>query len=531
MKKFWKRSLVTVVMYSSICIFGLTLNVDAKGKTEDKIEAGIYADDINLAGMTVSEAKSEIQAYVDSFADTEIILHAVDDQTITATASELGLKWKNQDIVDEAVGLGKKGNIVQCYKALKDLEHSNKVYDIVFEFDKNSIKTLIEEESAQYNQPAVDTSLIRENGVFKITHGQSGVAVDVDASTDDVYTYLTGDWNGEVADIDLVVEIVEPRGSEAELAQVKDVLGTFTTSYSTSGSSRSANVSNGCRLIDGCTLYPGDEFSAYEAVSPFTEANGYYMAGSYLNGQVVDSLGGGICQVSTTLYNAVLRAELEVTQRYNHSMIVTYVDPSADAAIAESSGKDFKFVNNTDYPIYIEGNTTSDKHITFTIYGVETRDSNRKVSYESVVLETNVPDTEVIYTNASLPVGYCSVQSAHIGYKAQLWKVVTVDGVEVSREQVNSSSYNKAPRSATVGIATEDPNVYNTIMAAVASNSIDQVKAVAGAYQATADAAAAQAALDAAAAQAAQQAADAAAAAQQVIDPEQLEVTPDESAP
>lgn len=114
-------------------------------------------------------------------------------------------------------------------------------------------------------------------------------------------------------------------------------------------------MTNGCRLIDGTLLYPGDEFSTYETVAPFSEANGYYMAGSYLNGKVVDSIGGGICQVSTTLYNAVLLAELDVTMRYNHSMVVSYVDPSADAAIAESSGKDFKFVNNTDYPIYIEG--------------------------------------------------------------------------------------------------------------------------------------------------------------------------------
>ena len=268
-------------------------------------------------------------------------------------------------------------------------------------------------------------------------------------------------------------------------------------------------MANGARLINGCTLYPGDEFSAYETVSPFTEANGYYMAGSYLNGQVVDSLGGGICQVSTTLYNAVLRAELEVTERYNHSMIVTYVDPSADAAIAESSGKDFKFINNTEYPIYIEGITTPEKQITFTIYGVETRESNREVVYESVVLERVAPEEEVIYADASLPLGYCSVQSAHVGYKAELWKVVKVDGAEVSREQVNSSSYNKSPRSATVGVATEDPEAYNNIMAAIATNSIDQVKAVAGAYKAAADAAAAQA----------QAAADAAAAAQAAAEP------------
>jgi vancomycin resistance protein YoaR len=323
--------------------------------------------------------------------------------------------------------------------------------------------------------------------------------IDVQASTDATYDYLTENFGGNACDIDLVVVVDEPKGNAEDLSKVKDVLGTFTTSYSTSGSSRSANVANGCSLINGTTLYPGEEFSAYETVSPFSEANGYYMAGSYLNGQVVDSLGGGICQVSTTLYNAVLRAELEVTERYNHSMIVTYVDPSADAAISESSGKDFKFVNNTDYPIYIEGKTSSDKHITFTIYGVETRPSTHEVEYVSEVLETNVPDTEVIYTNASLPVGYCSVQSAHIGYKARLWKVVKENGVEVSREQINSSSYMKSPRSATVGVATEDPAAYEAIMAAVATNSIDQVKAVAAGYQAAADAAAAQAAAEAAA--------------------------------
>lgn len=289
-------------------------------------------------------------------------------------------------------------------------------------------------------------------------------------------------------------------------------------------------MANGCSLINGSTIYPGEEFSAYEAVSPFTVDNGYHMAGSYLNGQVVDSLGGGICQVSTTLYNAVLRAELEVTERYNHSMIVTYVDPSADAAIAESSGKDFKFKNNLDYPIYIEGYTTPDKQITFTIYGVETRDSGHEVVYESEVLERIEPDTEVIYTDAAQPVGYCSVQSAHIGYKARLWKIVKENGVEVSREQINSSTYMKAPRSATVGIATEDPGAYNAIMAAVASGSVDQVKAVAGAYrggdpaaiQAASDAAqaaAAEAAAAQAAAEAAQAEADAAQAAAEAAPP------------
>lgn len=516
MGRLWKA--VPVLVAVSV----MTMPVEAK---ENKIEPGVYVNDMDMSGMTTAQAKEKVEEYVNSFGDTQITLNAVEGGTVITTASELGLKWGNDTILDEAANLGRDGDILRCYKELADLEYKNKVYKVSFDFDKEKIRSLIEENAQEYNQEAVNATLTKTESGFEITEGQSGVVVDTAASADAVYNYLTGEWDGSSCEIDLVVDVDEPEGSAEDLAMVKDVLGTFTTSYSTSGGSRSANVANGCNLINGTTLYPGEEFSCYEAVSPFSEANGYYMAGSYLNGQVVDSLGGGICQVSTTLYNAVLLSELEVTERYNHSMIVTYVDPSADAAIAESSGKDFKFKNNTDYPIYIEGVTTPDKHITFTIYGAETRDSNREVIYESVVLERIVPDTEVIHADASQPVGFCSVQSAHVGYKAQLWKVVRENGVEVSREQVNSSTYMKAPRSATVGVATADEGAYNAIMAAIATNSIDEVKAVAGAYKAAADAAAAQAAQDAAAAQAA---ADAAAAGQQ---PPAEGVPPQEAAP
>ena len=487
-----KLSMAVPLIMAAMAV--VSVPVSAK---ESKIESGIYANDMDLSGMTTQEAGDKIKAYVDSFGGTEITLNAVNGGTINTTAAELGLKWGNETILNEVSNFGRDGDILQCYKELRDLEYQNKVYKVAFDFDKEKIRTIIEENAGQYNQEAVNATMIKTEAGFEITEGHTGVMVDTGASADTVYDYLTDNWDGTGCSIDLVIVVEEPIGKAEDLAKVQDVLGTFTTSYSTSGGSRSANVANGCNLINGTTLFPGEEFSAYEAVAPFSEANGYYMAGSYLNGQVVDSLGGGICQVSTTLYNAVLLSELDVTERYNHSMIVTYVDPSADAAIAESSGKDFKFRNNTDYPIYIEGSTTSDKHITFTIYGVETRDSNREVAYESVVLERTVPEEEVIYADESLPVGYCSVQSAHIGYKAQLWKVVRENGVEVSREQINSSSYMKAPRSATVGVATADEGARNAIMAAIATNSIDEVKAVAGSYRAAADAAAAQPIVDA----------------------------------
>lgn len=501
---------------------------------DGKIETGIYVDDIDISGMTQNEAEAEIEAYVATFGAAQITLHAPEEGEIVTSAADLGLQWGNREILEEAASFGRDGDVLQCYTELRDLQYRNKVYRIDFDFDKNKIRTLIEDNAGQYDQEAVNASLKKTEDGFEVTAGQTGHVVDREGTTENVYEYLTGEWTGGACDLDLLVETQEPQGRAEDLEKVKDVLGTFTTSFSSSGQARSENVANGCRLLNGITMYPGDEISTLETITPFSEENGYYMAASYLNGQVVDSLGGGICQVSTTLYNAVLRAELEVTERYNHSMIVTYVDPSADAAIAESSGKDFKFKNNLDYPVYIEGYTTPEKQITFTIYGLETRDSGREVSYESEVLERIEPDTEVIYTDASQPVGFCAVQSAHVGYKARLWKVVKENGAEVSREQVNSSSYMKAPRSATVGVATEDPGAYNAIMAAVASGSVDQVKAVAGAYRGGDPGqiqAAAQAAQQAAAARAAAEQAAAAQAAAEQAAAEQAAQQPSETPP
>ncbi|MBR1692405.1 MAG: VanW family protein [Lachnospiraceae bacterium] len=509
----------------SLLIAGLVPVSASAAADKDTIEKGIYIGDIDVSGMSVIEAKQAVLDYVDSIEDTEITLNAMNNNKISVPLSDLSLTWENEDVVKEAAAVGKEGNIVKRYKVLKDLQHENKVFDLVYDFDKSKIKEIIETDCEPFNVSPQDATLRRENGEFIIEPGMTGVKIDVDSSVNAVYDYLINEWNGEAAAVDLVVAVDEPRGTEEELSQVKDVLGTFTTDYSSSGSNRSGNVANGARLVNGTLLYPGDSFSMYETVSPFTEENGYYLAGSYLNGMVVESLGGGICQVSTTLYNAVLRAELEVTERSNHSMIVTYVDPSADAAIAGTS-KDFKFVNNLEHPIYIEG-YTANKKITFTVYGVETRPSNREVIYESEVISKTVPEGEKVVADGSHAIGYINVQSSHTGYVAQLWKIVKEDGVEVSREQVNKSTYKATPRTATVGTASGDPNASAAVNAAIASQSIAHVRnviasvndpaqaaAMAAAQQQEA-AAAQQAAAIAAQQAAAQAAAEQAAAAQQ----------------
>lgn len=451
----------------------------ALAKEKNSIEKGVYIEDMDVSGMTKEEAIDAVNARVNERAAQTITLIGVGGSEIPVQVSDMGLLWKNPSIVSEAVSLGKSGNIVKRYKDLKYLELNKKVYNIVYGANKDAIKDILVNQCAIYNIEAVDATMSREDGSFAITDGVIGYKVDEEDSLNRLYDFITGEWDGNPCTFDLTVIEDTPRGMADDLRQLTDVLGSFTTNFKSSGASRSANVTNGCNLINGTLLYPGDEFSTYNTISPFSEANGYFLAGSYLNGQVVESLGGGICQVSTTLYNAVLLAELEVTERHNHSMIIGYVEPSADAAISESAGKDFRFVNNTEYPIYIEG-YAHDKNITFNIYGVETRDPGHQVSYESVVLEKTVPDADTVYTDAGQPAGYCSsIQSVHIGYKAQLWKIVKENGEQVSREQVNSSTYKPSPRSITIGVATDNAEVYNALMAAAASGSADTARAAA----------------------------------------------------
>jgi len=475
MKNLFKVLLGILISIQFSCI-GMTV----EAKAENTILKGVYIDEIDVSGMTAAQAKETMDLFVEERLSTPITLHCANDNDVVITPSQLGMIWTNPEIIQEAVNVGRVGNIIERYKFKKDLERENYVLKPTYSIDKALIDEIIDNDCVSYDQEAIDLGLQRVNGEFLIVEGQQGFKLDAGAAKTMVYDFVLNQWDGKEASLDLPVTVEEPKGTVEELQKVRDVLGSYTTYYTTSSAARVANVENGTRLINGVTLYPGETFSMLDLVTPFTQANGYQMAGSYLNGLVVDSLGGGICQVSTTLYNAVLRAELEIAERSNHSMSVAYVPLSADAAIAESAGKDFCFTNNTKYPIYVEGITTPLRQVTFNIYGAETRPAGYSVDYVSEVLETIQPTTENVIQDAAQPIGYTKIQSVHVGYKAQLVKVVYENGVEKSREIVNKSTYKMVPRTVTVGIATNSPDAYNQIQAAIATGNIDHICAVAG---------------------------------------------------
>ena len=464
MKKMRPLVAMLAFLLMGIVLFGENDRINAQSKDEG-IAEGIYIESVYIGGMSAEEAEMALADYVAELAEKEFTLEAGDKQ-LTFTAGQMGLEVLNDHIIQTALDVGKTGSLLKRYKDLKDLEQGDLILELNLGVDRTAITALINDNLKKINTEAVNNGLIREKGAFTYVPGTTGIEVNVTASTALIEEYICTEWDREDATVLLSAEITEPKGTKEELAKVKDLLSSYSTNFRTSGAARVTNINVATDRINGTVLYPGEEFSVNETIQPRDAAHGYKEAGSYEGGQTVQSYGGGVCQVSTTLYNAVILAELGVTERQSHSMTVSYVPLSMDAAIA-GDYLDFKFVKNTEAPIYIEGYTKG-KDLYFNIYGEETRPANREISFETVVLETMDPGTQ--FTASEDPIGsVIQTQSKHIGYKTQLWKIVKVDGVEKSRELFNKSSYRSSPKILKVGIATDNESLRSSVYSAIAT--------------------------------------------------------------
>ncbi len=469
------RAAVLAVMLAAVVPSGASAQKTIASSSDTTIANGVHVEGVDLSGLSPEAARSALEGRVSTLSSTPVILK-LGENVITSSLNDLGYACTNLDIVDSLTSIGKSGNIVERYKQQKDLENNTVEYQLEFTVDGNRVNEFVKSCSAYNSDPVEGELLIGEDGYPYVEGGTKGITLKVDESTQAVVNAIES-WTGGDINVDLLYDEVSPEVSYETLSQVKDVLGTATTDYSASSGNRAINVENGCHLINGTLLWPGDEFSVTETVTPFSAENGYMPAPTYEENRVVDSYGGGICQVSTTLYNAALKAEMEITSRSNHTMMVNYVQPSMDAAIAEGN-MDMRFVNNSDAPIYIEG-YCSGGQITFVIFGHETRPENRSIEFESRTLATMEPSGYSLYPDATQAVGYVAqTQSPHTGYQAELWKHIYVDGVETEEVKVNSSFYQSVGTIYSVGVLTSNASVQQQLYAAIGSNNLEAVQQI-----------------------------------------------------
>lgn len=444
-KKTWLTGLPAIVLAA-----GFSFIMPVSAKAEETIPHGLYVGEQDLGGKTVEEAEKIVEDYVNGLSNQKITLD-VDGTPVDTTAQALGFYWNNPEIVKETAESYQSGNIIQRFFAISDLEAKPEKLALSTQVDEAKVAEFVETECAGLVAEPQDAVITRENGQFIVTPSVDGLMIDSQATTGALNEAIASGLEQPITAAAVVTK-QEPARKTEDLETIQDLLGTYTTDFSSSGASRSTNLRVGAGKINGHVLMPGETLSGYECMQPFTTANGYATAAAYENGQVVDSVGGGVCQIATTLYNTSLLAEMEITQRQNHSMIVTYVKPSMDAAIA-GTFKDIKITNPYDTPVYVEG-YTSGKSLTFSIYGKETRPANRTIKYVSETLSVSDPGAPTEQVDPTMAPGTRKqVQSAHRGMKSRLWKYVYVDGVEKEKTLLHTDTYNASKAIVKVGPA------------------------------------------------------------------------------
>lgn len=296
---------------------------------EEHICKNVFIGKTDVSGMTKEEAVEAVNNTLGDYRNKQLVLK-VKDQGADVSIEEMGAEVENIDkLAEKAVGYGKNGSIWSRYQKIHNLDKKKYVIDESFKVDEAKLRELIQERAVPLEQKAVNASASYNGSGFDLTDEAEGYTVDVDKSVKKIKNFMNKKWNYEDAEVELKLDMEKPTIKKADLESLQDELGSYTTNAG--WGDRVQNIRRATELINGTVVMPGEEFSVEQATLPYTEENGYVAGSAYENGQIVESIGGGLCQVSTTLYNAVLYAELEVTRRAPHSMSVSYVEPSRDA--------------------------------------------------------------------------------------------------------------------------------------------------------------------------------------------------------
>ena len=308
--------------------------------------------------------------------------------------------------------------------------------------DETQLDKVVESAQRMWDVPAIAAELVgydTENDELIFGKGIDGIAVDGEQLKNDLKDAVK---NRELDKaIPVKMDTVKARVTKASDSDYK-VIGTFTT-HSTANENRNTNLDLACQAINGTVLKPGEEFSFNLTTGNRTAQKGYKAAKAYRdNGVVVDEEGGGVCQVSSTLYNALVHAGIKVTERHAHTYEPSYVTPGEDAMVSYDgyNGPDLKFINNTSSTIVLKAKYY-DQTVTTSIIGIPILAPGEKVFMDSKKTEEGQTPTEVI-EDPAVEFGTTVVKSA--GSPPTIWKtdiVKTVDGVEVSRENLHTSKY------------------------------------------------------------------------------------------
>lgn len=416
----------------------------------DTIFPGVYVDDIHLGGMTMAEAEETLKAAHTDTAGLFSITINIGNKSWVIDSSRVPLTRNYEEVLAKAYALGRtntaaiRGTGVTPFQerlneALKLRSEPVSMYTEMT-YDKATIRTLMDSIVAYVNRDPIDAQVTTFNfdtKAFSFSEDEPGVYVDGDELYNRVVTAL--DSGDSFATMTIEPEILLAGTTKTELMNSFKMISSYTTT-TTKNANRNTNIELSANAINGTTVMPGEVFSFNEATGKRTVEKGYKEAVAISGGQNVPDVGGGVCQTSSTLFNAVARANLEIVYRSPHAWPSSYVEKGMDATV-NWPNLDFKFKNNTDNPIFIVAYYANRK-VTVEIYGVGLPDG-MTIDLQSVVTKTiPAPEGTKYVQNTNLPTGtQKDTVKARTGYVVETYQVWYKNGEEVSRNLLCTSTY------------------------------------------------------------------------------------------
>ncbi len=419
----------------------------------DVIFPGVYVDGISVGDMTIEQARAALEAAapkLEAEATPYSVTISIGDQSWLIDKNNVPATRNLGNVLEQAYAIGRTNTTdIQITAQTPFRQRVNQVMDLrtngVYlttnvSYDKDAVRAVVDQIDAFVTRDPVNAQILSfdySTRAFTFSQDQPGIQMDSEKLYQRVIAALDKGETGVTVTTNLTLTPAEI--TDEALAGNFNLIAAYTTD-TTSEKNRNTNIDLACRAINGTALMPGQVFSFNASTGERTTDKGYKSAGAIAAGQSIEEVGGGICQVSSTLFNAAARANLEIVERSPHAWPSTYVDRGEDATV-NWPNLDFKFKNNTDSPIFII-TYYADRKMSAEIWGVSLGEGVT-IDLESKTVRTIAPSDEIKFVNnPELPFGTSQTTvKSRTGYVVETYKVWYLNGQETKRELLHTSTY------------------------------------------------------------------------------------------
>jgi vancomycin resistance protein YoaR len=406
--------------------------------------AGVKVDGHDLGGLNRMQMEKWLREQAAGVGKTPLTFYYQDVEFII-DAKQIEYAIDMEATADSVWRYGREGLLWHRVKSIYYARTKGYEVPVSIRYSEERLKKLFEQWAQKIDRPAKNASLSLDTG--NIISEQMGRQMDHEVNREQLLRALR-ERNGRVP---IIVQEVPPHINAADIEKsgVKDLLGIYTTYFNNSDINRTSNIRLAVDKINGTLLQPGEVFSYNAIVGPRDVRHGFKEALEIVNGEFVSGIGGGVCQVSSTLYNAVLYAGLQIVERTNHAKPLSYVPAGRDATVVYGY-LDFQFANNSTAPILLLAEIEGGQ-LKMGVFGKKVSDETVKIA---VVDQKEIPPGITKKEDPTLYVGETKVEKPGIpGYEATALRIWTINGKEVRREFLSKDKY--LPTNTIVRVGTK----------------------------------------------------------------------------